>query len=140
MIALEDKEGVEKAARPENGGFLKPHIFTLTIPQVITTRFGKLNFTYFRFVFLTLISLLHFQIDGGSFLSVKLHWSQKLSYCDGEFSLNVPFEFPEYVTPAIKKIPKKEKILLNVNAGTGTEILCKTSSHPLKVHVCLVLS
>ncbi|XP_031274089.1 inter-alpha-trypsin inhibitor heavy chain H3 [Pistacia vera] len=104
LIALEDKEGVEKAARPENGGFLKPHIFTLTIPQ----------------------------IDGGSFLSVKLHWSQKLSYCDGEFSLNVPFKFPEYVTPAIKKIPKKEKILLNVNAGTGTEILCKTTSHPLK--------
>ncbi|XP_044472006.1 von Willebrand factor A domain-containing protein DDB_G0286969 isoform X3 [Mangifera indica] len=105
LVPLEDnKDGVEKAARPENGGFLKPHIFTLTIPQ----------------------------IDGGSFLSVKLHWSQKLSYCDGEFSLNVPFKFPEYVTPAIRKTSKKEKILLNVNAGTGSEVLCKTTSHPLK--------
>lgn len=87
-----------------------------------------------------MISLFHFQIDGGSFLSVKLQWSQKLSYRNGEFFLNVPFKFPEYVTPAIKKIPKKEKILLNVNAGTGSEVLCKTISHPLKVHVCLVLS
>ncbi|KAK4854618.1 hypothetical protein QYF36_026815 [Acer negundo] len=104
LIAIEDDKDVEKGVRPENGGFLKPHILTLTIPQ----------------------------IDGGSNLSIKLCWSQKLSYCDGQFSLKVPFKFPEYVTPTIKKIPKKERIHLNVNAGTGTEVLCKTTSHPLK--------
>ncbi|KAH7572044.1 hypothetical protein JRO89_XS04G0191700 [Xanthoceras sorbifolium] len=71
-------------------------------------------------------------IDGGCNLSIKLCWSQKLSYCDGLFSLNVPFKFPEYVNPTIKKLPRKEKILLNVNTGTGTEVLCKTTSHPLK--------
>lgn len=30
---------------------------------------------------------------------------------------------------------KKEKILLNVNCGPGTEILCKTTSHPLRVQI-----
>ncbi|KAL5768485.1 hypothetical protein ACOSP7_015033 [Xanthoceras sorbifolium] len=104
LIAMGDNKDVEKGVRPEHGGFLKPHIFTLTIPQ----------------------------IDGGCNLSIKLCWSQKLSYCDGLFSLNVPFKFPEYVNPTIKKLPRKEKILLNVNTGTGTEVLCKTTSHPLK--------
>lgn len=33
LIATEDVDGTAKAAR-ENGGFLKPHIFTLTIPEV----------------------------------------------------------------------------------------------------------
>lgn len=47
----------------------------------------------------------------------------------------MPFSFPEYVTPAVKKLPKKEKILLNVNSGTGTEIVCKTTSHALKVQL-----
>ncbi|KAE7998425.1 hypothetical protein FH972_002970 [Carpinus fangiana] len=103
LIATEDVDGTAKAAR-ENGGFLKPHIFTLTIPEV----------------------------DGGSTLSIKISWSQKLLHCDGEFSLNIPFTFPEYVTPAGKKISKKEKIQLNLNAGTGTQVLCKTISHPLK--------
>ncbi|KAK9274868.1 hypothetical protein L1049_022122 [Liquidambar formosana] len=104
LIAMDDRTNVEKAVRPETGGFLKPHIFVLTIPQV----------------------------DGGSNLSVKVSWSQKLLYCNGQFSLGVPFSFPEYVTPAGKKISKKEKIQLNVNSGTGTEVLCKTTSHPLK--------
>ncbi|XP_021901963.1 inter-alpha-trypsin inhibitor heavy chain H3 isoform X2 [Carica papaya] len=104
LIAVQDNKHVERVARDEDGGFLKPHIFTLTIPQ----------------------------IDGGTNLSIRLSWSQKLSYKDGQFSVNVPFRFPEYVTPAVKKISKKEKIQLNVDAGTGTEVLCKTSSHPLK--------
>lgn len=104
LIALGENDGADKSASVETGSFLKPNIFTLTLPQ----------------------------IDGGSYLSIRLCWSQKLSFCDGEFSINVPFKFPEYVTPAIKKIPKREKIHLNVNAGTGTEVLCNTSSHPLK--------
>uniref|UniRef100_A0A2N9I5N7 VWFA domain-containing protein n=1 Tax=Fagus sylvatica TaxID=28930 RepID=A0A2N9I5N7_FAGSY len=105
LIATEDKDGTEKAARAGECGFLKPHIFTLTIPQV----------------------------DGGSNLSINISWSQKLVYCDGEFLLNVPFTFPEYVTPLVKKLSKKEKIQLNVIAGTGTQVLCKKISHPLKV-------
>ncbi|XWS26573.1 hypothetical protein CRYUN_Cryun26dG0042300 [Craigia yunnanensis] len=105
LNGVEESEGIGKIARPEDGGFLKPHIFTLTIPQ----------------------------IDGGTNISIKLRWSQKLSYNEGQFSLTVPFSFPEYVTPAIKKISKKEKIQLNVNSGIATGILCKATSHPLKV-------
>lgn len=74
------------------------------------------------------------KVDGGSIISVKISWSQKLLYKDSQYSLNIPFNFPEYVTPVVKKISKKEKIQLNVNAGPGTEVLCKTVSHPLKVH------
>lgn len=48
-------------------------------------------------------------------------------YRDGEFTLNIPFKFPEYVVPAGKKIPKHEKILLNVKSGTGIDILWTTS-------------
>ncbi|EOY30229.1 Inter-alpha-trypsin inhibitor heavy chain-related isoform 1 [Theobroma cacao] len=104
LIGVEDSKGIEKIALPEDGWFLKPHIFTLTIPQ----------------------------IDGGTNISIKLRWSQKLSYNDGQFSLTVPFTFPEYVTPAIKKISKKEKIQLNVNSVIATGILSKATSHPLK--------
>ncbi|KAL5572333.1 hypothetical protein UlMin_021930 [Ulmus minor] len=103
LIKMEDNTDADKAA-PVHGCFLKPNIFTLTIPQV----------------------------DGGSILSIKMSWSQKLVYKDGHFSLNIPFTFPEYVTPLVKKISKKEKIQLNVNSGAGTEVLVKTSSHPLK--------
>ncbi|XP_010047465.2 uncharacterized protein LOC104436401 [Eucalyptus grandis] len=104
IVAVEDKKDIDKAARAEDGGYLKPHIFTLRIPRV----------------------------DGGSNISVKVCWSQKLSYCNGQFTLSVPFSFPEYVTPAGKKISKKEKIQVNVDSGTGSEVLCKTTSHPLK--------
>ncbi|KAF5481678.1 hypothetical protein F2P56_002314 [Juglans regia] len=104
LFGTEDIDGTAKAARAEDWGFLKPHIFTLTIPQV----------------------------DGGTNLSIKMSWCQKLLYCDGEFSLNIPFTFPEYVTPAGKKIQKKVKMQLNLNAGAGTQVLCKTVSHPLK--------
>ncbi|CAA2992772.1 inter alpha-trypsin inhibitor, heavy chain 4-like isoform X1 [Olea europaea subsp. europaea] len=91
-------------ANIEDGGFLKPHIFTLTIPQV----------------------------DGGTNLSVQFSWSQKLLYSNGQLTLKIPFNFPKYVTPAGKKISKREKIQLNVNAAPGTEVLSKTCSHPLK--------
>ncbi|KAG4167356.1 hypothetical protein ERO13_A13G189600v2 [Gossypium hirsutum] len=104
LIGEQESKGIGKIARPEDGGFLTPHIFTLTIPQ----------------------------IDGGTNISIKLRWSQKLSYNAGQFSLTVPFCFPEYVTPAIKKISKKEKIELNVNSSVANGILCKAASHPLK--------
>jgi len=74
-----------------------------------------------------------FQVDGGTNLSIKMTWSQKLTYNQGQFFLDIPFNFPEYVTPAVKKISKREKIYLSVNAGTGTEVLCKGCSHQLKV-------
>ncbi|KAL8119885.1 hypothetical protein AgCh_017126 [Apium graveolens] len=95
---------MEKEPKLENGDFIKPHIFTFTIPE----------------------------IDGGSNLSVKVKWSQKLLYQDGQYTLTIPYSFPEFVTPAGKKMAKKERIKINVNAGPGTEILCKTISHPLK--------
>lgn len=104
LITMEENKDMEKASRAGDGGFLKPHIFTITIPEV----------------------------DGGSNLSIKVRWSQKLLYHDGQLTLIVPFHFPEYVTPAGKKVSKKEKIQLNVNCGTGMEVLCKTTSHPLK--------
>ncbi|CAI9782705.1 unnamed protein product [Fraxinus pennsylvanica] len=104
LIDLDNERDTDKVAKIEDGGFLKPHIFTLTIPQV----------------------------DGGTNLSVKFSWSQKLLYSNGQFTLKIPFNFPEYVTPAGKKISKREKIQLNVNSGPGTEVLFKTTSHPLK--------
>lgn len=104
LISMDNEKGTENVARTEGGGFLKAHIFTLTVPQV----------------------------DGGTNISVKMKWSQKLSYHDDQYTLRIPFSFPEYVTPAAKKISKREKIELKVNAGPGTEVLCKTTSHPLK--------
>ncbi|KAI4380324.1 hypothetical protein MLD38_006528 [Melastoma candidum] len=103
IVAVEDKD-IDKLARAEDGGLLKPHIFTLRVPQV----------------------------DGGSNLSIKVSWLQTMPYCNGRFSLDVPFTFPEYVIPAGKKISKREKIEINVNSCTGSEILCKATSHPLK--------
>lgn len=79
------------------------------------------------------VFVLYSQIDGGTNISIKIRWSQMLSYNAGRFSLTVPFCFPEYVTPAIKKISNKEKIELNVNSGVANGILCKATSHPLKV-------
>ncbi|KAJ0780337.1 putative von Willebrand factor, type A, von Willebrand factor A-like domain superfamily [Helianthus annuus] len=103
-LVVDENGEEESAAVVEDGGLLKPQIFTLTIPQV----------------------------DGGSNLSVKVRWTQKVIYKDGEFILNVPYSFPEYVTPASKKHPKKERIQLKVNCGLTTDIACKTTSHPLK--------
>ncbi|KAI3935553.1 hypothetical protein MKW98_012745 [Papaver atlanticum] len=104
LTSVEDTTDCVKLAKVEDGGFLKPNIFTLTIPQ----------------------------IDGGANISVKANWSQKLAFDAGQFTVNIPFSFPEYVTPAGKKIAKREKIKLNVNPGIGSEVLCKASSHPLK--------
>ncbi|KAJ8430738.1 hypothetical protein Cgig2_009629 [Carnegiea gigantea] len=106
LALVADKQDDGNASGGDNGVFLKPHVFMLTIPQV----------------------------DGGTNLHIRLSWSQKLVYRDGEFSLCLPFSFPEYVAPANKKIPKKEKIELNVHPGDGNEVLCKSISHPLKEH------
>lgn len=46
----------------------------------------------------------------------------------------MPFSFPAYVNPVGKKVAKGEKISLSVNMGDGTEVLCQTTSHPLKVN------
>ncbi|KAL0704560.1 hypothetical protein Bca4012_070985 [Brassica carinata] len=113
LITAEDGHELEKTAQPQSGGFLKPNIFTITIPQVMSEVSAQ-------------------RVDGGTNLSIKMSWSQKLTYNEGEFFLDIPFHFPEYVTPAVKKISKREKIYLSVNAGTGTEVLCKGCSHPLK--------
>ncbi|KAJ7003276.1 hypothetical protein NC653_008500 [Populus alba x Populus x berolinensis] len=72
------------------------------------------------------------QVEGGATVSIKVIWSQKLLYHEGQFSLNVPFSFPAFVNPVGKKISKREKILLNVSSGVGKEILCKSTSHALK--------
>lgn len=79
-----------------------------------------------------------FKVDGGSRLSAKLSWLQKLLYHDGQFCLNVPFSFPTYVTPGGKKLSKRERIQLNVNSSTGSGIVCKYASHPLKVRKLVV--
>ncbi|XP_016436297.1 uncharacterized protein LOC107762453 [Nicotiana tabacum] len=104
LVADDDEREDVKLAKVEDGCFLKPHIFTLTIPE----------------------------IDGGTCISVTIRWSQKLLYRDGQFNLNIPYSFPEYVTPVGKKMSKKEKIQLNVNCGPGTKVSSKTISHPLK--------
>ncbi|CAK9150109.1 unnamed protein product [Ilex paraguariensis] len=89
---------------PNDGFLLKGQIYTFKVPQV----------------------------DGGTTISIKFSWSHKLSFRDGQCCLSVPFSFPAHVTPVGKKMSKKEKILLNVSLGTGTEVLHKTTSHPLK--------
>ncbi|KAI4329070.1 hypothetical protein L6164_021372 [Bauhinia variegata] len=106
LITLEDEKHKEKAAKSKDGYFLKSQIYTINVPQV----------------------------TGGSLLSIKIRWSQKLLYNDGQLSLNVPFSFPTYVVPVAvgKKISKKEKIYLKLNSGTTAEVLCKGTSHPLK--------
>nr|XP_016504559.1 PREDICTED: uncharacterized protein LOC107822518 isoform X1 [Nicotiana tabacum] len=104
LIASNDTKDASLVANAKDGFLLKRQIYTLKVPQVA----------------------------GGSILSIKVSWSQKLQYQDGQFSLNIPFSFPWYVNPVAKLLCKKERIQLNVNSGMGTEILCESSSHPLK--------
>ncbi|RDX68996.1 Inter-alpha-trypsin inhibitor heavy chain H5 [Mucuna pruriens] len=104
FISLKDEKDKDKVAKAKDGYFLKSHIYTIKIPQ-------------FR---------------GGSVFSVKIRWSQKILFHDGQLSLCVPFSFPSYVDPVGKRISKKEKIFLKVNSGAATDLLWKTTSHPLK--------
>ncbi|CAN4094545.1 unnamed protein product [Withania somnifera] len=104
LLTKDDERETKNIAKIEDGCFLKPHIFSLTIPE----------------------------IDGGTYISATIRWSQKLLYRDDQFTLSMPYSFQEYVTPVGKKISKKEKIQFNVNCGPGTEVSCKAISHPLK--------
>ncbi|XP_054783588.1 uncharacterized protein LOC129290718 isoform X2 [Prosopis cineraria] len=104
VITPKDEGDVGKAAKAKDGYFLKSQIYTVKIPQV----------------------------RGGSRLSIKIRWCQKLLYHDDQLSVRVPFSFPSYVTPVEKKSSKKEKIFLKVHSGLAAELLCKSSSHPVK--------
>ncbi|OAY53231.1 uncharacterized protein LOC110613406 [Manihot esculenta] len=104
QLIAEETEDKEKVNKGGDGRYLKGNIYTFKIPQV----------------------------GGGIIISVKVTWSQKLAYSEGQFCLNVPFSFPAFVNPVDKKISKREKIMLNVNSGFGKEILCKSTSHALK--------
>ncbi|WOL03906.1 inter-alpha-trypsin inhibitor heavy chain H3-like [Canna indica] len=103
VIELED-HNMENTYKNEGGGFLKPQMFFLTIPQV----------------------------NGGSDISVRLRWSQKLIYSEGHFIVTIPFNFPEYITPFGKIFLKREKIHLNINTGIEKEVMVQKTSHPLK--------
>jgi uncharacterized protein YegL len=93
-----------KIAKTESGGLLKRQFFSLTIPQV----------------------------GGGEDIFATIRWSQKLLYDNGQFSVDIPFQFPQYVNPLPKVFMKKEKIQLTLNSGVSNEIVLKGSSHPLK--------
>ncbi|GAA0146376.1 hypothetical protein LIER_06351 [Lithospermum erythrorhizon] len=104
LIGLEDNKQTQGSVKARDGFLLKRKIYTIQVPKVA----------------------------GGSLLSIKVRWSQRLLYQDGCFSLHLPFSFPSYVNP-IGKISKKEKIALSLNSGTGTEVTCECASHHLKV-------
>ncbi|KAL3824507.1 hypothetical protein ACJIZ3_020536 [Penstemon smallii] len=104
LITLEATEDADKVSSSKDGCLIKGQIYTLKVPRVY----------------------------GGTVLSLKVSWSQKLLYQDGQFCLNVPFTFPSYVIPMVKKLSKKEKIIVNVNSGAGTEVLYQSASHPLE--------
>ncbi|KAH7865192.1 hypothetical protein Vadar_003383 [Vaccinium darrowii] len=104
LTTLEDTKDAEKAVKAKDGFLLKRRIFTVKVPQV----------------------------EGGSNLFMKVSWSQKLLYQDGQFCLSLPFSFPAYVIPVGKKTIKREKIVLNLNPGTGTQVLLRSSSHRLQ--------
>lgn len=79
------------------------------------------------------------KVGGGEDIFATIRWSQKLLYDNGQFSVDIPFQFPQYVNPLPKVFMKKEKIQLTLNSGVSNEIVLKGSSHPLKVIKCLLL-
>ncbi|KAH9621873.1 hypothetical protein KSS87_008177 [Heliosperma pusillum] len=103
LVKVEDTAELNVLIKEENGGYLNPNIFILKIPKV----------------------------DGGSTLTVKARWSQKLTYSEGQLCLSLPFRFPTYVTP-VGQFLSKETIIVNVNSCTRTEALCSSATHPLK--------
>ncbi|XP_039832733.1 uncharacterized protein LOC120693379 isoform X2 [Panicum virgatum] len=103
VIDTDDNSAV-KISMPESGGLLKQELFYLTIPQV----------------------------GGGEDIFATIRWSQKLLYDNGQFSVEVPFRFPQFVNPLPKVFMKKEKIQLTVNSGVTKEIILQGTSHPLK--------
>ncbi|MED6192530.1 hypothetical protein PIB30_011060 [Stylosanthes scabra] len=107
MICVNDENDKEKVAKAKDGYFLKSQIYIIDIPQ----------------------------FSGGSIFTIKIKWSQKILFNEGQFSLSVPFNFPSYVNPIGMKAPLKERILVKVNSGVAREVSCNISSHPLKVQV-----
>ncbi|MCL7049426.1 hypothetical protein MKW94_029225 [Papaver nudicaule] len=105
LVPMEENMDRPKLTKSHRGGFLTPEMFALTIPQA----------------------------EGGSNISVKISWSQKLSFNNGQFSLSIPFKFPEFIIPPGEGNSKVEKIKLNVDSGTGTEVLGMKASHPIKI-------
>lgn len=103
VIEVEDHT-MENIGKADTGGFLKPHMFCLTIPQV----------------------------EGGADIVATIRWSQKLHYDNGQISVDIPFRFPYYVNPLPKVFMKREKIQLTVNSGFSKEVLLQGTSHPLK--------
>nr|XP_043618097.1 uncharacterized protein LOC122589841 isoform X2 [Erigeron canadensis] len=103
FITAQNEKDVENLTDTNNGFLMKGHTYTFRISQV----------------------------EGGSLINVNIRWSQKLLYQDHEFCLTVPFTFPAHVVPVMKGNSMKEKMLLNVNSGTETEIVCNIASHPL---------
>jgi hypothetical protein len=73
------------------------------------------------------------KVVGGEDIFATIRWSQKLLYDNGQFSVDIPFQFPQYVNPLPKLFTKKEKIQLIVNSGVSKEVLLQGTSHPLKV-------
>ncbi|XP_031490840.1 uncharacterized protein LOC116257954 isoform X1 [Nymphaea colorata] len=98
----EAKSYMERVPKDEDMKFIQHQIFSFTIPQV----------------------------QGGAVLSLRIRWLQHLSYSDSEFSISIPFTFLDYVIPSGKLL--KEQIHLNVDFGTGKELICTRFSHPLK--------
>ncbi|KAI3982473.1 hypothetical protein MKX01_006604 [Papaver californicum] len=105
LIPVEENMDTGKLGKSHRGGFLTPEMFSLTIPQA----------------------------EGGSDISVKINWSQKLSFNSGHVSLSIPFKFPKFVSPPGKENSKIEKITLKVESGTENEVLGMQASHPLKI-------
>ncbi|KAA0059388.1 von Willebrand factor A domain-containing protein 5A isoform X2 [Cucumis melo var. makuwa] len=106
LVSMEDAEAIEKLAKSEDGKFLKGRrIYTLKIPKV----------------------------EGGCTLSVRINWSQRIPYVDDLFCLSVPFSFPAYLVPPGKKSKNSQKILLHINSGISSEVVCKHTSHPMKI-------
>ncbi|KAL8458724.1 hypothetical protein ACS0TY_036292 [Phlomoides rotata] len=104
LISLEDASDAAKVAISKDGCLIKGQIYTVKVPQVC----------------------------GRTVLSIKVRWSQKLLYQDGQFCLNVPFTFPSYVNPVVKSFGKSEKISVNVNSGAGSVVFFQSTCHPLK--------
>lgn len=104
IVTMEDSKESGKVPKGGDGRFLKSNLYTFKIPQV----------------------------EGGSKISIKVSWSQKLLFQQGRFSLSVPFTFPPYVIPAGKRVSKREKILLKVNSCVGSDISWQCTSHSIK--------
>ena len=79
------------------------------------------------------------KVGGGEDIFATIRWSQKLLYDNGQFSVEVPFRFPQFVNPLPKVFMKKEKIQLTVNSGVSKEVILQGTSHPLKVIKYLLL-